>query len=491
MHKISIVLVVLLGHAFAFSACQASRSHEESGTSETDSLSETLDLDSMLLSVRRAYVRNDLESALEETTRGGAIAKQRGLPVKESMFDFYYGVCQTWLEQVPEGLKRMQDAVKIIGNDQDSTSICILPSCYKELASAHIALEDLDAAIEDCLEREVAIDNAQKAGANETFVDAQHGSNAIMLATLYDFTGNESEGCRWLQRFYETAYAKTQEGAHGLLDYYNSTDQAEEYIETFERVKGFFGSDTLNIRYRDEMMYLINAYHVLGDMDGMGNAISRVVALNDSVMVRTVRSNSLKLQEKYKVKKALMEMEQGRRLNDRNIRLALIIGALMLLVIGVLLRFNLRIQNKNKILARQANKVNELEEQLARRHRGRQQDGDAITDEELENRLNDWLDANDRFLTKVTIQEAAAALRVTQKRIAETLEAQGKYRNLEEWATHKRVSRACRLILNHPEYTIESIAADAGFSSPRTFYRKFQSEMGLSPTEYRQATMKA
>lgn len=166
---------------------------------------------------------------------------------------------------------------------------------------------------------------------------------------------------------------------------------------------------------------------------------------------------------------------------------ALGIIAAMIVVIVSLLYLNLQMQRKNRVLARQANKVDELENQLARRQRGRTQKGDEVTDEELESRLNDWLDADDHFLAKVTIQEAAAALHVTQKRISEMLEAMGKYRNLEDWATHKRVGRACTLILGHPEYTIESIAADAGFSSPRTFYRKFEAQTGLSPTEYRQA----
>ena len=435
-------------------------------------------------------MRDDLETALDIAIRSNLIAKRQGRRTKEAMFDFYYGVCQTWLGQVHEGVKRMQEAISVIAGDNDSTSVCFLPFCYKELASAHIELEDLDEAIGDCLAREVAIGNAQKAGAGDKVIDAWSGNNAILLATLYDFTDREAEGRKWLQRFNETAYAKTVEGAHGLLDYYNSTDQAKAYIETFERAKSFLGGDTLNIRYRGELMYLINAYHTLDDMDGMADGIRRVVTLNDSVMNKTVRSNSLKLQEQYKVKTAQLELEQEKERVRRNIRLALSIGLAMLVAIGLLIRLNLQMRNKNKVLARQVNKVDELEEQLVRRQRGRTQKSDIISDEELESQLNEWLDADDHFLSKVTIQEASAALRVTQKRISEMLESMGKYKNLEEWATHKRVSRACKLILTHPEYTIESIASDAGFSSPRTFYRKFQGETGLSPTEYRQVVMR-
>lgn len=480
---------IIAALACSLSACQPARTGGEAASWDADSTAvvDAAGLDSMLKMVHEAYVKNDLEEALDKAIRCNLIAKQRGMRVREAMSDFYYGICQTWLGQVPEGLKRMQEATGVIAGDEDSASICFLPFCYKELASAHIAADDLDAAIQDCMAREAATSKAASIGAGERFIDSQRGNNAILLATLYDFTGREAEGRKWLQQFKETAYAKTIEGAHGLLDYYNSTDQAEAYIETFGRAGAYFGADTMNLRYRDEVMYLINAYHSLDNMDGMVDAIRRVVALNDSVMNRTVRSNSLRLQEQYKVKTALKEVELGRERTRRNIRLALATGTVLLVIIGILLRFNLKMRRKNGILARQANRACELEEQLALRRRGRQREKLSLTDEELEGRLDEWLDADDHFLNRVTIQDAAAALNVTQKRITEALEARGTYKNLEEWATHKRVGRACKLILSRPEYTIESIAAEAGFSSPRTFYRKFQSETGLSPTEYRQA----
>jgi AraC-like DNA-binding protein len=39
----------------------------------------------------------------------------------------------------------------------------------------------------------------------------------------------------------------------------------------------------------------------------------------------------------------------------------------------------------------------------------------------------------------------------------------------------------------HPEYTIEAIAQDCGFSSLRTFQRTFKDFMGMTSTEYRKA----
>lgn len=451
---------------------------------------ESIALDALLQMVHESYVRDNLDRAIELATCGNLRAKAEGNRTMEALFDFYYGVCQTWLGQEREGVTRMHDAVAAISVGRDSSSVCRLPFCYKELASAHIAVEELDSAIADCLAREDAIRAAQQVGAPDSIIDAWRGSNAIMLATLYDFTQRPQEGQQWLRRFRETAYASSIEGAHGMLDYLNSTDQAREYIETFSRSASYFGADTFNLRYRGEIMYLINAYHELGDMDGMCDGIARVVALNDSVMNRTLRSNSLRLQEEYKVRIARMEVAQAKKRSRRNWMLVAAVGMLMAAVIALLLRNNIQTTRKNKVLARQMNRLGEMERKLERRQPVRSQRSDAVSDEELEEQIDEWLESGDRYTSKVTVQEAAAALQITQKRIGEMLENVGKFRNLEEWATHKRVSRACRLILDHPEFTIESIATDAGFGSPRTFYRKFQAETGLSPTEYRNVVMR-
>ncbi len=451
---------------------------------------ESIALDSLLRMVHESYVRDNLDRVIELATCGNLRAKAEGNRKMEALFDFYYGVCQTWLGQEREGVTRMHNAVAVISVGRDSSSVCRLPFCYKELASAHIGLEELDSAIADCLAREDAIRVAQQAGTPDRIIDAWRGSNAIMLATLYDFTQRPQEGQQWLRRFRETAYASSIEGAHGMLDYLNSTDQSREYIETFSRSTSFFGADTFNLRYRNEIMYLINAYYELRDIDGMADGIARVVALNDSVMNRTLRSNSLRLQEEYKVRMARMEVAQAKQRSRRNWMLVAVGGILMAAVIAQLMYYNIQTRQKNKVLLRNLNRLDEMERKLQRRQQVRSQRSDAVSDDELEELIDEWLEAGDRFASRVTVQEAAAALQITQKRIGEMLENGGKFRNLEEWATQKRVQRACRLILEHPEFTIESIATDAGFSSPRTFYRKFQAETGLSPTEYRNVVMR-
>ena len=60
--------------------------------------------------------------------------------------------------------------------------------------------------------------------------------------------------------------------------------------------------------------------------------------------------------------------------------------------------------------------------------------------------------------------------------------ADGKTTN--EFITHYRLRRAMILLADTDE-TVDAIAELCGFSSTRTFYRRFHDEVGMSPTEYR------
>lgn len=53
-----------------------------------------------------------------------------------------------------------------------------------------------------------------------------------------------------------------------------------------------------------------------------------------------------------------------------------------------------------------------------------------------------------------------------------------------------KVEYSLSLMKAHPKYTIEAIAEESGFSSPRTYYRAFRDMLGMTPTEYKK-TMEA
>ncbi len=59
-----------------------------------------------------------------------------------------------------------------------------------------------------------------------------------------------------------------------------------------------------------------------------------------------------------------------------------------------------------------------------------------------------------------------------------------------KYLNNYRVNKACSQIINHSKKTITQIAADSGFSTLRTFNRQFFSVTGMTPLQYRRATLK-
>lgn len=53
-----------------------------------------------------------------------------------------------------------------------------------------------------------------------------------------------------------------------------------------------------------------------------------------------------------------------------------------------------------------------------------------------------------------------------------------------------RLERATKLLIENPDYTIESIANDCGIPVTQTFYRLFMAHYGVTPTEYRKRNAK-
>ena len=88
--------------------------------------------------------------------------------------------------------------------------------------------------------------------------------------------------------------------------------------------------------------------------------------------------------------------------------------------------------------------------------------------------------------SSLDLKSASEALGVSQRRILRVFK--NKYGSFSSYLTEKRLSKACSLLKDHPEYTIEAICLDAGFRTRRTFQTIFKSHIGMSPSEYRNAT---
>ncbi len=79
----------------------------------------------------------------------------------------------------------------------------------------------------------------------------------------------------------------------------------------------------------------------------------------------------------------------------------------------------------------------------------------------------------------------AQLLGVSQARLNTLFRHQTIHRTPEAYIDNLRVMAALRLLRDHPQYTIATIAEEAGYANVRTLQRRINDAIGMSPVEYR------
>ena len=111
---------------------------------------------------------------------------------------------------------------------------------------------------------------------------------------------------------------------------------------------------------------------------------------------------------------------------------------------------------------------------------------DLENDEEILKRLHKLIEKENLYLPSnfKSIKDIAKDLEITQKKLKKAFECCPKYNNLHKLLCHHRIKAACRMIDEHPNFSIEAISLECGFTSRKSFYRWFLMEMGCTPLEY-------
>lgn len=163
------------------------------------------------------------------------------------------------------------------------------------------------------------------------------------------------------------------------------------------------------------------------------------------------------------------------------VALILIVAVSMLFYVVNLKKLN----RKNVALIRQAKETEQAERLSAQTLRQMPRER-LDNDQQLYSKLLDMMEGQEKPYTDPACnRETLAQLCATNGKYIDRIIshfADGKTTN--EFITHYRLRRAMTLLADTDE-TVDAIAELCGFSSTRTFYRRFHDEVGMSPTEYR------
>lgn len=171
-----------------------------------------------------------------------------------------------------------------------------------------------------------------------------------------------------------------------------------------------------------------------------------------------------------------------RRLQTKFIIALIVIVSVSILVYFVFLT---KLNRKNIAIIRQAKETEQAEKLSAQALRQMPRERLDL-DQLLYSKLLDIMEGEQKPYTDLACnRETLAKLCATNGKYIDRVIshfADGKTTN--EFITHYRLRRAMTLLADTDE-TVDAIAELCGFSSSRTFYRRFHDEVGMSPTEYR------
>lgn len=100
-------------------------------------------------------------------------------------------------------------------------------------------------------------------------------------------------------------------------------------------------------------------------------------------------------------------------------------------------------------------------------------------------RLRDYLLRDNTFVSQgLNRTHLAKTLRVNEKYLTRAVRKYTR-KSLGGYIEELRIAYACRLLVTHPDYTIDAVASESGIGSRSTFFRLFRKHFRCSPDDYR------
>ncbi len=107
--------------------------------------------------------------------------------------------------------------------------------------------------------------------------------------------------------------------------------------------------------------------------------------------------------------------------------------------------------------------------------------------EQIRQRIEQWVSERHFTDPNVTIGGALAEMGISSAALNFYLEQHTTVGNYRQWLPYLRIEEAKLLILQHPEYSFETVANACGYSGQATFSRAFKTLMGISPKDWAQS----
>lgn len=102
----------------------------------------------------------------------------------------------------------------------------------------------------------------------------------------------------------------------------------------------------------------------------------------------------------------------------------------------------------------------------------------------MEQALKKWCEEERYKDSAVNIYSLATKLGYKKNELTEYFN-QSEHTNFRTWLSDIRFNEAIRMMQAYPDYSIDAISTECGFSSHTWIYRIFKQKTGMSPSQWR------
>jgi len=104
--------------------------------------------------------------------------------------------------------------------------------------------------------------------------------------------------------------------------------------------------------------------------------------------------------------------------------------------------------------------------------------------EEIKMRVEQWVEERHYTNPELTVEQTLKQINISAYELNYYLDSELHINGFRRWIPYLRVEEAKRLLLEKPNYSLDAIAAECGYSSRSTLSRTFKTQEGIAPTEW-------
>ena len=341
----------------------------------------------------------------------------------------------------------------------------------------------------------IIIKKANERGLRQTFA-----IRASMLAKA----GRMAEATQAYESWKNTTGGNDSDNKE-IYDYLRLSNKDEEALDIVTRYRDFLyrRGDTLSVR----MLSVLNREALLrvemGDYEHVPNLGSLIGTIADSI---NIRRSSEQMQTTYHLLKEKNESQQ----RAQWITILTIVLAAVLIISLVILYYVRYIRHRNVELIKVLNGLDAyrravingdsptspevvaaLEEMRKLKLPNDLSSEDVEQPDDEDRRLYVEMDkqvTRDRLFLKPGLgrEDLMRLIGVDKNRFGKMMSKYSDASNTSVYINMKRVEYGAKFLLEHPEYTIATIASECGMSNTVTFNRTFKEVYNMTPSEYRE-----